>query len=252
VEDGYVHSSQVQIVEIRTNPPQSELPLEGQLAEVTVPFTDGFWQADNPTGVAYRLYYGTTHWITGIVQDTRGNPLYRLLDDKWKLQYYADATHFRLIGAVEVSPLSPDIPPEEKRLEVRLAEQIVVAYEADRAVYMARTSSGARFRRGNFETPAGHFITSRKRPTRHMAAGDLAATDSYDLPGVPWVCYFTTTGISFHGTFWHNEFGTPRSHGCLNLSIQDALWIYRWTTPVAPPGKIEVIQDTGTAIDILA
>jgi len=50
-----------------------------------------------------------------------------------------------------------------------------------------------------------------------MARGNLAA-NGYDLPGVPWNSYITEEGIAFHGTYWHNNFGKPRSHGCINLT----------------------------------
>jgi hypothetical protein len=58
---------------------------------------------------------------------------------------------------------------------------------------------------------------------------------AYDLPGVPWVSFFTSTGVAFHGTYWHNDYGRPRSNGCVNLRSEDSKFIYRWTTPVVPP-----------------
>ena len=64
--------------------------------------------------------------------------------------------------------------------------------------------------------------------------GAAGAGVGYDLPGVPWVSFFTSTGVSFHGTYWHNDYGKPRSHGCVNLRPQDAKFIYRWTSPVVP------------------
>jgi lipoprotein-anchoring transpeptidase ErfK/SrfK len=67
-----------------------------------------------------------------------------------------------------------------------------------------------------------------------MADGDFAAPASYDLPGVPWVSYLTDSGISFHGTYWHNDFGKPRSHGCINLPTPSARWVYLWTRPTYP------------------
>jgi hypothetical protein len=69
---------------------------------------------------------------------------------------------------------------------------------------MARIASGGKFRDGNFATPSGSYLTFHKRPSRHMAAGNLAA-NGYDLPGVPWISYITESGIAFHGTYWHNN-----------------------------------------------
>jgi lipoprotein-anchoring transpeptidase ErfK/SrfK len=115
---------------------------------------------------------------------------------------------------------------------------------------MARVATGARFRDGDYFTPPGRHITFHKRPSRHMARGNLAA-NGYDLPGVPWVTYFTEEGVSIHGTYWHNDFGKPRSHGCVNLTPQAAKWVYRWTLPYVPPGEQKVYVDYGTILDVV-
>jgi lipoprotein-anchoring transpeptidase ErfK/SrfK len=83
-----------------------------------------------------------------------------------------------------------------------------------------------------------------------MAAGNLA-NNGYDLPGVPWVLYLTQSGISFHGTYWHNDYGAPHSHGCINLSPQAAKWLYRWTSPIVQPEKEYVYGYTGTHVEIV-
>jgi hypothetical protein len=49
--------------------------------------------------------------------------------------------------------------------------------------------------------------------------------------------YIKDNGISLHGTYWHNDFGRPRSHGCVNLSPSAAKWLYRWSMPIVPPEK---------------
>ena len=105
------------------------------------------------------------------------------------------------------------------------------------------------YRSGRWTTPIGQFITSYKRPTRHMAAGDIAS-NGFDLPGVPWVLYITKSGISFHGTYWHNDYGRPRSHGCINLTPQASKWLYRWTMPTVKPGKQFAYEYFGTAVHI--
>jgi lipoprotein-anchoring transpeptidase ErfK/SrfK len=197
------------------------------------------------------VYYSTTYWVTGLQVDAAGGSWYTILDDKRKRNYFVNAAHLRLIPDEALTPLSPQIPIEGKRLEIRLAEQVIVAYEWDEAVFMSRIATGARFRNGNFTTPTGRFMTYHKRPTRHMAAGDYAAPNSYDLPGVPWVCYFTPEGISIHGTYWHNDYGLPRSHGCINLTPAAAHWVYRWTMPVVEPYEIYAYKNFGTTIDII-
>jgi lipoprotein-anchoring transpeptidase ErfK/SrfK len=127
----------------------------------------------------------------------------------------------------------------------------VVAYEGGQAVFMALIASGARFIDADYRTPTGRYTTNRKRPSRHMASGDLAAPSSYDLPGVPWVSYLTEAGISFHGTYWHNDFGKTRSHGCINLLPQAARWIYRWSNPSVPYGEYTWNKDEGTQVDVV-
>ena len=82
-----------------------------------------------------------------------------------------------------------------------------------------------------------------------MAAGDIASS-GFDLPGVPWVLYITEGGISFHGTYWHNDYGRPRSHGCINLTPQAAKWVFRWTMPSVPPDKELIYGHVGTKVEI--
>lgn len=249
-EESYVYSGSIQPVRTVLNEPLRDLPEEGALAEVTVPYTDARWDAAKDARFAYRFYYETTHWVVGHVQDVDGNPWYRVYDDKWKFHYHAQANHLRIVPTVELAPLSPDFPAQLKRLEVRLNQQLVIAYEDQTPVFMARIASGGRFSNGTYSTPVGRHMTYHKRPYRHMAAGDLAS-NGYDLPGVPWVSYITESGVALHGTYWHNDFGRPRSHGCINLSSQAAKWLYRWTQPVVPPNEQMVYERYGTAVDVL-
>lgn len=246
---GYVHSSPIQPVRTEPNAPVDNLPQGGQLMEVSVPFVDAFWRVNDDAERAYRFYYGTTHWIDGKSRDARGRTWYRIRDDKWTFYYYAQAEAFRPIPAEELAPISPDVPASEKRILVNLTEQWVQCYEGTQMVFSTKISGGDSLEDGTYATPVGEFTTSRKRPSRHMAAGNLAT--GYDLPGVPWVSYITEEGISFHGTYWHNDFGTPRSHGCLNMSPMAARWLYRWTTPVVPPPAEEVWVGRGTFVRIM-
>lgn len=250
-QECFVHSGDIQPVDIQTNPIQTQLSPDGQLAVITVPFTDAVWDLKQKDRLAYRLYYATTHWVYGTATDENGDAWYRINDDKWKIHYYVRAPHLRLITPEDITPLSPEVPQAEKRLEIRLPEQVVIAYEYGSPVWMARTATGARFRDGDYRTPAGIYHTNRKRPSRHMAAGDGADANSYDLPGVPWVCYLMENGISFHGTYWHNNFGRPRSHGCVNLSPQDAQWVYRWSNPTVPLTSMTANEKDGTMVVVI-
>lgn len=249
--EGYIHSGSVQPVRVDPQPVAASIPPEGRLAEVTVPYTDAIKWLNFPGTVKYRLVYSTTYWVTRVVQDAGGTAYYRIDDDKYDIHYFVNATHLRLVNPEDVAQLSPLLPPAAKRIEIRLADQLVIAYENNWPVFVCRAATGAKFSNGDFRTPPGRYYTGRKRPSRHMAAGDRAAPNSYDLPGVPWICYLTEDGISFHGTYWHNDFGKPRSHGCINVSSASALWIYRWTTPNVPYGAERYSEDNGTAVDVI-
>ncbi len=248
--EGYVHSGVLQPVFTRTNPINTQLPPDGTLAEVTVPFTDAHWDPGREEPVAYRFYYATTYWVVELVQDAEGNQWYGVKDDKWEYTYYVIAQHLRLILPEELKPISTDVPAYEKRIEVYIPQQVMIAYEYDLPVYMARVASGAVFSNGDYSTPTGRHMTFHKRASRHMARGNLAA-NGYDLPGVPWNSYITEEGVAFHGTYWHNNFGRPRSHGCINLTPQASKWLYLWTKPDVPPEHEGIYEKTGTIVDII-
>ncbi len=251
-DEGYAHSGAIQPVRTEMNAVVSELPENGAPAVVTVPFTDGRWASGPNQPVAYRFYYETTHWITGITRASNDEVWYHIQDDKWDFLFYAPAEHFRLLTMEDMSPISPQVPDAMKRIEVHIRDQVMVAYEWDEPVYMSRVATGAQFSNGDFSTPPGHYVIFHKRPSRHMAAGNLAA-NSYDLPGVPWNAYITEAGIAFHGTYWHNNFGHPRSHGCINLPSQAARWLFRWSLPSVPTGEqFEWDHLGGTKVDIIA
>lgn len=246
---GYLYSGGVQPVHTLLNEPVDEVPSSGLLGEISVPFTDAHEEASPEAKVSHRLYYQTVHWIMTAEPGTDGQTWYGLLDDKRELLYYIPGRHIRLIPDEELAPLSPDVPEDEKWIEVRLGLQLVLAYESSRLVFATRAATGGQFRDGRWTTPQGQFITFYKRPTRHMAAGDITAS-GFDLPGVPWVLYITKGGISLHGTYWHNDYGRPRSHGCINLTPQAAKWLYRWTTPAVEPGKQFAYEYYGTKVRI--
>jgi len=111
-----------------------------------------------------------------------------------------------------------------KWIEVIIAEQRLIAWENGRAVMSASVSTGVR----HTPTPRGVFRIYSKRIKQRMRGAD------YDLPNVPYVMYFRRGGYAFHGTYWHNQFGRPMSHGCVNLPTRAAAWLYRWA-PIGTP-----------------
>jgi lipoprotein-anchoring transpeptidase ErfK/SrfK len=246
VWNGYMHSASLQIVSTRLNPVILDIPANGFLGEVTVPMTQTM-RLMNKTDwePVYRLYYGSTHWIVGIDNGPDGEPWYRLKDELTKVEYNVSAPHLRQVTAEELTPLSPDIPVSQKRIEVSLSEQTLRAYESDKLVLQTKISSGNAGLNPNHigiptSTPTGTFHIEVKVPSKHMGDGiTTASLAAYELPGVPWVSFFVPDiGIALHGTYWHDNFGLPMSHGCVNMRTEDAKWIYRWTTPV-----IKVDQD---------
>ena len=246
---GYVYSGSIQPVRTILNRPQ-QISLRGALGEISVPFTEARIEPDANAEVVYRLYYETVHWIAAsAIHPVDDSVWYALLDDKFDRYYYIPAQHIRLIPDSELAPLSPHIPDENKRIQVRLDEQLLLAYEYRQLVFATRASTGGKRLSGKYTTPIGDFITYHKRPTRHMAAGDIAS-NVFDLPGVPWVLYITESGISFHGTYWHNDYGRPHSHGCINLTPQAAKWLYRWTRPTVAPNKQLAYGYVGTNVEI--
>ncbi len=119
---------------------------------------------------------------------------------------------------------------EQKRIEVDLTHQRVYAFEGDRKVYEFLTSTGKWGR-----TPTGTFHVWTKLKSTLMHGGSGA--DYYYLPNVPWVMFFgnseipASRGFSLHGTYWHNNFGHPMSHGCVNLRTEDAKTLFEWADP---------------------
>lgn len=249
--EGYVYSGEIHPVRTILNAPQMEISKDGLLAEISVPYTDAHEEPNNESDVAYRMYYETTHWVKGVTTNADGQVWYQVRDDKWDKLYYARAEHIHMMTAEELAPISPEVPNKDKKIQVRLDQQIVIAYENNLPVFVTTASTGGILRVGTYTTPQGNFVTFYKRPSRHMAAGDIAAS-GFDLPGVPWVQYITESGISFHGTFWHNDFGRPRSHGCINLSSNAAKWLYRWTSPQVSTNKEFSFGGVGTKVEIIA
>ncbi len=121
-----------------------------------------------------------------------------------------------------------------KRIEVDLANQILYAYQNNNLIYNFPISSGTLVH----PTITGTFYPWGKYLSYEMIGGSIYGRDYYDLPNVPYVVYFYQ-GYALHGTYWHNNFGHPMSHGCINLSIANARLIYSWidySTPITISG----------------
>lgn len=125
-----------------------------------------------------------------------------------------------------------------KHIEVNLSAQHVYAFEGGSRVNDFVVSTGLWGK-----TPTGEFTIQRKVSSQTMSGGNRAIGTYYYLPGVPWVQFFGNAqipwsrGFSFHGTYWHNNFGHPMSHGCVNMKTPDAKWLYDWA-PMGTPVSI--------------
>lgn len=124
-----------------------------------------------------------------------------------------------------VAPTQPVVPTQqisssgEHWLEVNLTEQRLYAYAGDTLVASFVVSTGT------WEHPT---VTGRYHVYMKLRYDNMSGP-GYDLPNVPYTMYFHK-GYAVHGTYWHNNFGTPMSHGCVNLSISDAEWVYNFSS----------------------
>ncbi|HEC21840.1 MAG TPA: hypothetical protein ENI95_02860 [Chloroflexi bacterium] len=226
---GYLYASFVQPMWYHLpNPPRADLG-NGRWAELTVPYSNAYWDPEpNEDRFVSRQHYGSVYRIEELVTGGDGKSWYRVRE--LYQSYYMRATHLRIIPPEELTPISPEVDPHEKRIEVNLATQTLIAYEGERPVFAHLISSGI----PDYATPEGeHRVVDKRISTRMIGGAASDEEEYYNLPGVPFVCYFTWEWAATHGTYWHNDYGRPRSHGCLNLPPDAARWIWRWTTPYA-------------------
>jgi hypothetical protein len=132
-------------------------------------------------------------------------------------------------------PLPAGLSDYDHWIDVSLAQQMLVAYEGVRPVYVTLVSTGKKGSEEEpFQTPTGRWRLYSKQVTSNMD-GTTATDGNYAIQDVPWVMYFEGS-YALHGAFWHRSFGRPRSHGCINLGPSDARWLFGWTTPFLPAG----------------
>lgn len=140
-----------------------------------------------------------------------------------------------------------------KHIEVDLSTQKVYAFEGDTKVMEFLVSTGKWGK-----TPTGHFTIAYKTLAQKMSGGSKALGTYYYLPNVQFVQFFGNDeipwgrGFSFHGAYWHNNFGTPMSHGCINMRNEDAEKLFYWTTPSIGDKRIvkATKEDEGTPVFI--
>jgi LysM repeat protein len=103
-------------------------------------------------------------------------------------------------------------------IDINLSTQTLTAYEGSTPMFSTLVSTGLAF-----PTPVGTYSILYHVQSQRMTG------PGYDLPNVPWVMYFTNRGHAIHGAYWHNNFGQPMSHGCVNMRPDEAQWLYNFT-----------------------
>jgi hypothetical protein len=271
---GYIYSSVLQPTRNLPNTPINEIPAgqPGFWAEVTVPYVElahegtvqSPWLRDHiDYNFPPRLYYGQVVWMDKIRTDN-GFVEYRWNEDvnghgygygAYGELYWADGAAFKVLTDEDVAPIHPDIDPNEKKIQANLDYQTLSCYEGTKEVYFCRIASGIGYdpQTGQLDeklaTPVGNLLTHWKIISLNMTAGTFQS--GYSTPAVPWSTMISGDGVAVHGAFWHNAFGEKRSHGCINVSPEDAKWIFRWSTPYVSLAQSEArvsLPDHGTIV----
>ncbi|HKG24337.1 MAG TPA: L,D-transpeptidase [Thermomicrobiales bacterium] len=175
-----------------------------------------------PFAVANRIPAGGTRlWQAGVTATGR-NVLAR---DEILSNLAGEAEGVNVVTSIGTfAARCPSVAPPtgEKWIEVSLGNQHLTAWQGDFRVAEKIVSTG----KPGFATPMGTFFINLKfdKETMNQCLND----ECWNIPDVPWVMYFTDNGDAFHGAYWHNDFGKPRSHGCVNLPVPFAQWLYDW------------------------
>lgn len=266
-DKGYVYAPDVQPVKLELNQPVATLPTYGAMsgfwAEVTVPYVDIKLDGDTPRSPRLqetlhpRFYYSQVIWVDNVTTNENGEIIYHLSEKHGSYgdEFWADGRAFKILTPEDLSPIHPDVT--DKRIVVDLSHQTVSCYEGKDEILYTLVSTGAKYNIygevvDNWATPIGeNHVVNRKFVSLHMAGGDSKAS-GYEEFAVSYSSIFASGGVAFHSTYWHNSWGDPMSHGCVNLKPEDAKFIYRWTLPNVPyeDGKIEQQGYDGTKVRV--
>jgi hypothetical protein len=138
--------------------------------------------------------------------------------------------------AAKPTSLPPFAKGSQKWIDLSIISQTILAYEGEKPVYLSMVSSGADGLgdpKTTKSTVRGTFKIREKHVTTTMDANEV--DNKFELRDVPWVQYFES-GYALHAAYWHDDYGKPRSHGCVNMSPIDAHWFFLWSTPSLPDG----------------
>jgi hypothetical protein len=179
--------------------------------------TPGFVVDDYTSHEVYR-YEEVQIYATEIVD---GIEWYMIGPDEWIPE---KRDWQRIVGRVLVNPIPPEGVDNGRWIEVNLKDQTVAVYDQGELVFATLVASGIE----PFWTKPGLFQIYQKHDSTPMrGAFEADRSDAYYLEDVPWTMYYDEAR-ALHGAYWHNGFGTPRSHGCVNMSVGDSRWLYDW------------------------
>lgn len=266
--EGFIYAPSLQRVKNEPNEPQIDLLQSGgevgMWVEVTVPYVNmelanvspnSPWLQEAPQQL-WRMYYGQVIWVDEIRINPDGLVMYRLNEryGSYGDILWADARAFRVITPEEIAPINPDA--QDKRIVINVNTQSLSCFEGNNEVFYCQVSTGKKFDdfgqpKDTWATPPGSHWIWRKLISLHMSGGESGA--GWDTMGIGWTSLFVGQGVAIHSTFWHNDFGVPRSHGCVNVTAENAKWIFRWTNPFVSynPGDITDNTFQGTRIEVV-
>ena len=206
------------------------------------------WTTQKPSGAGAvrQLSARTLVPVLETSADPKGKPLaYRVSEQEWMqagdVRVYTPTARPPSLG-------NPAVATKERWIDVDLDTQILVAFEGDQAVYATMVSSGGK------ETPTETGVYRMWLKESEADMKGLNGEDPYSVATVPWTQFFSPEkGLALHTAYWHDQFGTQRSHGCVNLAPRDARWLYYWSDPQVPPGwtmAAGVVEAPGSIVRI--
>jgi hypothetical protein len=152
------------------------------------------------------------------IQEADNNTWLMVGPDEW--------LDFHKVARVDPRHTPPEGLPANRWIEVNLDEQTLTVYQENQLVFATVIASGT----GAWATRPGLFQIYEKKPTENMSgATEADRSDYYNLEDVPWTMYFDEAR-ALHAAYWHDGFGYPRSHGCVNMALGDAHWLFDWAT----------------------
>jgi hypothetical protein len=182
--------------------------------------------------------------LTGVRHTYGGRTYWQTADGAW-------LEHTSRVTVVEPRKTYPAWADTDRTwLDVSLLQQTLVAYQGQVPRYVTLVSTGRDGTRDAETTHAtlqGQFVIHTKHLTAPMTGSGEG--EAFDLRDVPYVQYFSG-GYALHAAYWHDGFGQPKSHGCINLSPIDAKWLFGFSEPALPDGWHGVMSEAGTWINI--